>query len=109
MIKDNTFEDNLILIGKNAEENDIIIKNSKQNDVWFHLANLSSCHVVIKCTKKHPINKEMIQYCAEVCKANTKYKELKSVVVNYCDIKQVMRTNIPGKVELKGKVNSITL
>ena len=36
MVKeDNTFENNLIRIGENAEDNDQIIKESNQTDIWF--------------------------------------------------------------------------
>jgi predicted ribosome quality control (RQC) complex YloA/Tae2 family protein len=107
VITDDTYENNLILVGQNADENDRLIKESKQNDLWFHLANFPSCHLVIKNTKKHPVDKEMITYCAELCKTNTKYKNIASVTVHYCDIKQVKRTNVKGLVELKGYVDSI--
>ena len=108
MITDKTFENNLILLGENAEENDTLIKDAKQKHLWFHLANLSSCHVILQCDKKNPVNKQMIRYCAELCKQHTKYKNLK-VTVNYCEIKQVRRTKIKGQVTLNGKINNITV
>jgi len=44
-------------IGQNAEDNFTIIDNSEPNDIWFHLADDSSSHVVaqipdIKLDKK---------------------------------------------------------
>jgi predicted ribosome quality control (RQC) complex YloA/Tae2 family protein len=102
MKEDQTFPNNLIKIGQNAAENDELVKDSKQTDYWFHLDNLSSCHVVIASDKKNSITKRMINHCAVVCKENTKYKNQK-VKVKYTKIKNVKRTEIPGRVTLKGK------
>ena len=33
-------------IGKSAQDNFDIIDNANPNDLWFHLADYSSCHVV---------------------------------------------------------------
>ena len=108
MVKtDNTFEYNLIKIGENQSDNDQIITDAKQNDMWFHLSNLPSCHVIITNNSMYPINKEMIIYCAQLVKLNTKYNNYKKLKVNYCNIKNVKKTNIKGKVILKGKINTI--
>ncbi len=109
MKEDQTFDNNLIRIGENANENDEIIGQSKQTDVWFHLDNLPSCHVVIECDKKNPINKQMINYCASLCKDNTKYRNYKKLKVKYTEIKNVKRTETPGKVIIKGKSNTISI
>ena len=34
------------VIGKNAKENFEIIDHSKPNDLWFHIENAPSCHVI---------------------------------------------------------------
>lgn len=108
MVKeDKTFENNLIKIGENANDNDKIISEAAQTDIWFHLADFSSCHVIIKCSKEHPITKQMINYCAILVKENTKYKNLPKVTVNYTDIKNVKKTETKGKVILKGKIMNI--
>lgn len=110
MVKeDNTFENNLIKIGQNADENDQIISEAKQTDVWFHLANLPSCHIIISCSKEFPITKQMINYCCSLTKENTKYKNLQKVKVNYTMIKNVKKTDVKGKVILKGKFDTIVV
>jgi len=109
MKEDLTFPDNPIKIGENKEENDDIIKEAKQTDIWFHLALFPSCHVIISCSKKHPIDKTMIQYCAALTKENTKYRNLKNVKVNYCPIKSVKRTQEKGKVIIKGKIETVAI
>ena len=108
MVKqDNTYPNNPIVIGETAEENTQIISQAKQTDIWFHLANLPSCHVIITCDKKNPITKNMILYCAQLVKENTKYKNYKKVTVNYTPIKNVKKTSHPGKVIIKGKSDQI--
>ena len=108
MVKeDNTFENNLIRIGENKEDNDMIIKESKHTDIWFHLAKFPSCHVIISVSKEYPITKQMISYCAGLTKLNGKYKDLSNVSVNYTEIKNIRRTEEPGKVIIKGKPSTI--
>lgn len=108
MVKeDQIFPNNLIKLGQNAKENDELVKGAKETDVWFHLSALPSCHVIIECSNEYPINKQMINYCANLVKDNTKYKKLSKVKINYTTIKNVSRTDIPGKVKIKGKMNSV--
>lgn len=103
------FINNLIKIGQTAEENDQIISESSQEDYWFHLSNLPSCHVIISCNKTNPLTKEMIIYCARLVKENTKYKNYSKLKVNYCQIKNVKKTDVKGKVNIKGKINTILI
>ena len=110
MVKiDNTFENNPIAIGENQKDNDMIISKSKQTDVWFHLANLPSCHVILSCTKKHPVTKKMIKYCAALVKQHTKYRNIKKIKVNYTTIKNIRKTGVKGEVIIKGKVSGFVV
>jgi len=110
MVKiDECFLENKIMIGENKDDNDLIISQAKQSDIWFHLANLPSCHVIIENSKENPVTKEMIKYCCLLVKQNTKYKNIGKLRVQYCSIKQVKRTNEPGKVTLTGKISSIVV
>ena len=110
MVKeDTTFENNLIKIGENKEENDQLVAKAKQTDLWFHLASLPSCHIILECDKKNKATKEMIKHCAVLVKENTKYKNHSKLKVNYTPIKNVKRTDTPGKVILKGKTECITV
>jgi predicted ribosome quality control (RQC) complex YloA/Tae2 family protein len=110
MVKvDNQFENNPIKIGQNAVENTMIISDSTQTDMWFHLADFPSCHLIIENSTKYPISTQMIQYCAEKVKENTKYKNIPKVKVNYTSIKNVHKTKTPGLVNLTGKIMHIVV
>ena len=110
MVKeDTTFEGNLIKVGTCAEENDQLISDAKQTDIWFHLHNLPSCHVVIESSSDYPVTKQMIAYCANVTKQNTKYRDANQVSVIYTAIKNVRKTDTKGKVIVRGKVSHILI
>ena len=87
--KDLTFENNLIKIGENANDNDKIISEANQNDIWFHLDKFPSCHVILSCSKKYPPNEKMLYYCAKICKENTKFRNLPNIKIKYTKIKNI--------------------
>jgi len=106
-------------IGKDAQNNFDLIDESHKNDLWFHLKNQSSCHV-IACLKniqytcqddefpncydidfdtlekkeKHQI----ITQGALLCKQFSKLKSAKKVDVIYTKIEDVYKTDVVGSV-----------
>ena len=107
VLEDTIYPNNTIRIGENATDNDQIIKEAHENDVWFHLSSLPSCHVIISCSKKYPLTKQMVNYCASLVKEHGKYKNISKVTISYTEIKNVKRTIIPGQVTIKNKVKSL--
>lgn len=41
-------KDYIILIGQNKNDNDLIIKQSQPNDIWFHFADISGPHIILQ-------------------------------------------------------------
>lgn len=85
-----------IKIGRNAIENDNLVKTSHQNDFWFHLNNVPSCHITSNILQKcinntflNKINTLLFEYTP---------KAPKSAKMIYAQITNVKRTNIPGQV-----------
>lgn len=112
MITDLTFEGFIIKVGKSTDENDMIVKQAGNTDLWFHLANLPSCHTVVSVIRNRKdvtFNKQLIKYCANLTKLNTKYKNLRKVKVIYTEIRNVKLTDVAGKVVLKGCVKTVTV
>ena len=94
-------------IGKNSKENwDLLDEN--QNYTWFHLASFPSCYVVC-CSDD--INDELISYGAQLCKENTKYRNLKNLKINYTLIGNLKKANTEGAVYFKSnrKVKNILI
>jgi predicted ribosome quality control (RQC) complex YloA/Tae2 family protein len=88
-----------IIVGKNKNENYEIIDESMDTDVWFHVNNEPSCHVILKNTNKiRDIPLQVIKRCAYICKINSKAKTQKKCNVIYTQIKNVVKTEHVGKV-----------
>ena len=88
-----------IYIGKNKNDNFEIIDNSIDTDLWFHVNNEPSCHVILKNTNKiRDIPIQVIKRCAYLCKINSKAKTQKKCSVIYTQIKNVIKTEHVGQV-----------
>jgi len=87
--------------GKNAQGNFDIIDMAFPEDIWFHLSNHPSSHV-IACTKEISMNKkqkqQVITQGALLCKQVS--KEKKSVEVTYTKIQYLQKTGTLGSVLL---------
>lgn len=49
------------IIGENAQDNFDIIDDLKPNDLWFHIHNESSCHVIASMPRDEKLNKKQIK------------------------------------------------
>ena len=89
-------------VGNNASENFSVIDSSKENDIWFHVKDNASCHVVasipedVKLTKKDL--KYIIKQGALLCKKYSKYSNVKDLAIIYTTINNVQKTDIIGSV-----------
>jgi predicted ribosome quality control (RQC) complex YloA/Tae2 family protein len=89
-----------VLIGQNAQENWDLIDNSDNDDIWFHLDDMPSSHVVLKLNGLNikDLPKQVIYKAAVACKKNSKAKSLNSVNVIYTFIKNVTKAETVGSV-----------
>ena len=107
------------LFGTDKTDNFEIIDMVNENDIWFHINNAPSCHVVsniyknneesnenpneekIILTKK--ILRKIVVQGACICKSQSKYKSNKNVEIVYTKIKDVKKTEIIGSVILENE------
>jgi predicted ribosome quality control (RQC) complex YloA/Tae2 family protein len=92
----------VFLIGENKHENFAIIDDSVETDIWFHLENEPSCHVVLKNTnnyKLHEIPRQVIRRGVYLCKIHSKGKTKKTSIM-YTPMKNVEKTNVIGQVSV---------
>ena len=91
-----------IRIGESAQENWDLIDDSSQNDIWFHAEKNPSCHVVLSIGdyKKTP-HKSVLNYCATLCKNNSKMKFMRNITIIHTQIKNVKKSDKPGSVITK--------
>ena len=88
-----------LLIGKNAKENEDIIKMSNQNDLWFHFENVSGPHIILQ-SKGDLIQKRYLNQIALKLFEN-KPKVPKNQNVIYTEIQNVKLTKTLGTVITK--------
>ena len=90
-----------IYIGKSQQENDELIDNSSPNDIWFHIDNAPSCHIILKNDEELSIKnipKQVIKRCACLCKSHSKSASVFHCKVIYTQIMHIEKTDVPGKV-----------
>ncbi len=64
-----------ILVGKNAQSNDIVtFKFSYKDDLWLHAKDVTGSHVLIKHQANKPFPKDVIEYAAQLAAYNSKRK-----------------------------------
>ena len=96
----------LIHVGRNKHENWEIIDRSRDRpcDLWFHVRDMPSCHVVLEMpcekTKMNAVPRQVIKRCAYLCKIHSSdgIKRLSKCVVMYTTIANIHKTNVVGQV-----------
>lgn len=86
-------------IGKNARENEEIIRMSNGDSLWFHLENISGPHMILE-TEGEPIPKRYINMVASKFRLHKKGLG-KNYRVIYTEVKNVGLTNVLGSVTTK--------
>ncbi len=59
-------EDYKVLVGRNSNENQKLLEIAKANDLWMHIRDIPSSHVIIK-TDKQNLPDSVIQSAAKLC------------------------------------------
>ena len=105
----------IYVIGENSQDNwNILDLYKKENDkyIWFHLNSFSSGYVIM-CSTINEIDKSQLNdylyYGAELCKNNTKYRNLKNLKIIYTTLKKLSKTDTVGEVLTSGKNNIVTI
>lgn len=59
-------EDYKVLVGRNSNENQKLLEIAKANDLWMHIRDVPSSHVIIR-TDKQNLPESVIQAAAKLC------------------------------------------
>ena len=111
-MKETVINDVKYIIGKNAEENWNLLdalKKINENYVWFHLDKFSSCYVIMCVTLSEINSQDYLYYGAQLCKENTKYKNMKNLKIVYTTLNKLTKTKTIGEVIISGKRNIISV
>jgi predicted ribosome quality control (RQC) complex YloA/Tae2 family protein len=97
------------LIGLNAQGNFDIIDMANSSDMWFHLEDKPSPHIIAKIQDN--LTKKELSYIVKqgalLCKSYSKYKSEKKITINYTNISNIKKTNVIGSVDITNYKNII--
>jgi predicted ribosome quality control (RQC) complex YloA/Tae2 family protein len=85
--------------GKSAKGNDKLLDESSPKDVWFHIADGPSSHIILSNPTEMAINKiprQVIKRCACICKASAKLSTKCAII--YTERANIEKTEILGRV-----------
>ena len=85
--------------GKSAKGNDKLLDESSPSDIWFHVADGPSSHIILSNPTNLAINKiprQVIKRCACICKASAKLSTKCAII--YTERANVEKTEILGRV-----------
>ena len=100
-----------ILSGKNKQGNNDLLDDADPTDVWFHISNFSSGHIILKNPNKLAINKiprQVLKRCACICKSSTKTSE-KNCAIIYTQRSNIAKTDILGQVNIMANTQIRTI
>ena len=92
------FDDYKISVGTNEGANEYLLKNSKKDDLWFHVKDINSAHVFVYSNKTN-IDYDLLEYAAKLC---VKYSKLSK---GYYNVDFTKRKNV--KIKEKAYVNYV--
>lgn len=55
-----------VMLGKNEKGNEELLKEAKKRDIWFHIKDTPSCHVIIR-TDKESVPQSVLDFAAKIC------------------------------------------
>ena len=118
-MKEIIFNNIKYIVGVNAKENWDLLDHYKKIDdeyIWFHLNSFASCYVIMCYNIKlnndnleEDIIKEILYFGGDICKNNTKYKNVPNIKICYTELKKLNKTNKIGEVIVSGKKKLLTI
>ncbi len=92
-----------IMVGRNARQNDELVRNASRDDIWLHVRKYAGAHVVI-VTDGRPdqVPEEVIVKAAQLAALNSKAREAEKATVSYTQVKYVDKPKgaKPGLVQI---------
>ncbi len=73
----------LILVGRSAKDNEMVLKLASPNDYWLHVRDIPGSHVIIKRSGKKDVPFSTIKYAASIAAYFSKGREDTNVGVDY--------------------------
>ena len=94
------------VLGETAKENWSIIDDSKGDFIWMHLNSFPSGHIIIQSDE---INNDILFKAGNLCRQNTKYRDVPNLKVCYTKVSNLIKGEKPGSVHYKSNRQVKTL
>ncbi len=98
-------------IGSNAQDNINIIEQAEPTDIWFHVADYPSAHVIARVSHLNKLDKKSIQSIvtqgAVLCKQVSKYSSVKNLGITWAYVSNITPTDVLGTVNVSCGKNII--
>ena len=79
-------------------ENWSLIDAAVESDIWFHVKDVPSCHVILKCSSKlKDVPRAVLAHCGVLCRQNSGKCSAKSEII-YTSVKNVKKGVHEGSV-----------
>lgn len=92
-----------IMVGRNARQNDKLVRTASRDDIWFHVRNYAGAHVIV-VTDGRPdmVPEEVIEKAAQLAAYNSKARASSKVMVSFTQAKYVNKPKgaKPGLVRI---------
>ena len=114
-MKEDEFFNIKYYLGENAQDNFNLLDKYQNNFdfIWIHLNSFPSGYVIININKSDLLNldnsNDILLYGANLCKNNSKYKNLKNIKILWTTLSKIKKSNKIGEVFVSGKKNLITI
>ena len=89
-----------IVLGQNREENTELIKNALPDDIWMHLADGPSPHVIIRV--QGSVDFRILRSAARILKQASKKRYENDVEMIWCRVRCITPSEVPGQVLIHG-------
>lgn len=81
-----------VYVGKNNKQNDYIVsKLARDNDIWFHVHNCAGSHVLLRVETGQEVTDEIIFECAKLAKKYSSVKNSSKIGVIYTKAKNIKK------------------
>jgi len=80
-----------VRVGKNARQNDELLREANPDDLWLHVRDVPGSHVVISRQNKNDIPAEVIAAAARIAARHSKARHEKHVPVAITEVKHVRK------------------
>lgn len=92
-----------VMVGRNARQNDELVREASRDDLWFHVRNYAGAHVVaVTDGRPNKVPDEVIVKAAQLAAANSKARNAGQATVSYTELKYVDKPKgaKPGLVQI---------